>query len=361
MRTVLLLLIPVVACKGTPTEPPPPDCGIVGFADRDGDGYGNPQLQTSDCVEPVVEEGTDCNDANFDVNPGHDEECDGVDNDCDSLVDEDDDDLAIALQYPDDDGDGFGTGAGVRSCDLLADHSEVNGDCDDAVFEVNPSAEEVCDEGVDNDCNGLSDDDDPNLTSLLVFYEDADLDGFGGTTVVVACEQPAGTSFTSDDCDDTVATTFPGAIEICDGADQNCDGDPDTPQFAPDPCVPYEAPYVGTWLLTLEDNGTTVTCAGTSEVTLDRALTPDLQGTFTCTVDAPQGSWSATQTGAITGLFREDGTVEGTVEAFEGVSFEWTGAIVDDVLAASGSGLFISGGSWDVSFSFTLDYVDVPP
>src|SRR6185295_3637787 len=60
------------------------------YADTDGDGYGNTSSTTSACSAPsgYVADATDCNDANAAVNPGATEACNGVDDDCDTQVDE---------------------------------------------------------------------------------------------------------------------------------------------------------------------------------------------------------------------------------------------------------------------------------
>lgn len=75
------------------------------------------------------------------------------------------------------------------------------GDCDDTDPNVNPGVEEIVYNGVDDDCNPATLDD------------DLDGDGF----------------LNADDCDDSDPTVYPGAEEICgDGIDQDCDGiDPD--------------------------------------------------------------------------------------------------------------------------------------
>ena len=101
--------------------------------------------------------GDDCDDTNPDIGPGADEVCDGVDNDCDGLVDADDDDILDAIEgHPDEDGDGYGDDTvTILTCDLT-DLSDVPGDCNDMDEDVNPSAEEVCGDGLDNDCDGTS-------------------------------------------------------------------------------------------------------------------------------------------------------------------------------------------------------------
>ncbi|MFT5683682.1 MAG: hypothetical protein ACI8RZ_004614 [Myxococcota bacterium] len=93
-------------------------------------------------------------------------------------------------------------------------------DCDDSDGSTRPGADEVCD-GVDNDCDGTADE---GLT--LTYFLDEDGDGYGGTALET-CEPPSGYVRLGGDCDDTDATLTPGATEVCDGIDNDCDGTAD--------------------------------------------------------------------------------------------------------------------------------------
>jgi hypothetical protein len=94
-------------------------------------------------------------------------------------------------------------------------------DCDDGNPAVNPGATEVCD-AVDDDCDGAVDED---LSSEV--WPDADGDGYGAGTSTLACDAPAGTAPNGDDCDDASADVHPGAAELCNSVDDNCDGTSD--------------------------------------------------------------------------------------------------------------------------------------
>ncbi len=202
--------------------------GGTWYADDDQDGYGDPDTATQSCegATGYVADATDCDDADGDVHPGAVEVCNGIDDDCDLLTDDDDPNVTDQLVwYRDGDGDGFGDDAtSVAACEAPATYGAASGDCDDTDPAIHPDAVEICD-GVDNDCDGDLDDDDDGVVGQSTWYVDSDGDGHGaGTFTLDACFEPTGMAATSDDCDDAEALTFPGANETCDSADNDCDG-----------------------------------------------------------------------------------------------------------------------------------------
>jgi PKD repeat protein len=257
---------------------------VMWYYDGDQDGYGgNTTLYT--CIAPAnfVNQGGDCDDSNSAVHPGASEICNGLDDDCDGLIDEgfdaDNDGFTTcqgdcddnnALAYPgamelcngldedcdgqidegfDQDNDGFTICAGDcddndpninpnqqeicngidDNCNGLIDegfdmdmdgYTTCQGDCDDNNNQVHPNAMEVCN-NIDDDCDGLIDE-----GLLTTFYLDGDGDGYGQEQLTIqACTQPNGYAGVAGDCDDNNPNIHPGAQEICgNGIDDDCDG-----------------------------------------------------------------------------------------------------------------------------------------
>ncbi|MFT5681709.1 MAG: hypothetical protein ACI8RZ_002615 [Myxococcota bacterium] len=204
-RSIILILL--IGCRSKDVEVI--DTGVVTetgdpSVDADADGY---------------DESEDCDDANSVVNPGAEEICDGVDNNCDGEVDE----SVTTTFYADIDGDGFGDAdSSTEACEPPEGYVATGTDCDDFNAEVYPSSAEQCDE-LDNDCDGEIDED-----VRYDWYADADGDGFGDPdSAYETCDPPPGYVTDDTDCDDTADTAFPGGEEVCDEVDNDCDGETD--------------------------------------------------------------------------------------------------------------------------------------
>ncbi len=198
------------------------------YRDGDGDGYGTEGDTLLQCERPVgfsLRLG-DCRDDTAAIYPGAPELCNGIDDDCNALVDDADPGLLAQRWYVDADGDGAGDRQIYRvACARPSGHVATNTDCNDNNNAVNPTAAERCN-SVDDDCDGLTDDDDPSAIDRPAWYRDSDLDTYGLTSSLVRrCVQPVGFVPQPNDCDDTKNAVFPGAPERCSTAwDDNCDG-----------------------------------------------------------------------------------------------------------------------------------------
>ncbi len=95
-------------------------------------------------------------------------------------------------------------------------------DCNDSNAAIHPGATEICD-GIDNNCNGQIDEGVKNT-----YYRDFDVDSYGNpATTTQSCSAPSGYVSDNTDCNDSNAAINPGATEICDGVDNNCNGQVD--------------------------------------------------------------------------------------------------------------------------------------
>lgn len=230
----MVAVLVLIACNAGPGQP-----GIAErdtacerstvYADLDGDGHGDPDAARTGCGDPSgVASTDDCDDADSSLHPGAEEVCDGRDNNCDGLVD--DEDPAVVGQtpwYPDADGDTYGASDATprRSCVRNGTDVADDSDCNDANSSVNADAEEVCD-GHDNDCDGLVDDADPDLLGEVDWYPDADGDGYGDAAAiaVISCASIDGSVAEGTDCDDADHDVNPGEAEVCNnGVDDDCD------------------------------------------------------------------------------------------------------------------------------------------
>ncbi len=194
------------------------------YEDADGDGYGRAGRSTSACDAPdgYVADATDCDDTRSSVYPGAPETCNEIDDDCDGEVDEG---LGSTF-YRDQDEDGFGDLSSTTvACDAPDGYVADSTDCDDLQGSVYPGAPETCN-GADDDCDGEVDE--YGAVDAPTWYRDQDGDSYGDPGVPSeSCEAPTGFVADSTDCDDTLASAYPGAQELCNGVDDDCDGEVD--------------------------------------------------------------------------------------------------------------------------------------
>lgn len=211
--------------------------GPLYFQDGDSDGFGSPFMSLHGCngaPAGFVDNQGDCDDTSAFVYPGQAEYCDGVDQNCNNVVDEG---LGLATYYDDQDGDGYGDDAtAVEQCGPNG-RVDVPGDCDDANSGVNPGASEIVSNGTDDDCNpdtpdsdgdidddGISDEDE-NALGLDPLSADSDDDGRSDADEIGSVGDPrdsdGDTVFDAIDEDDD-GDEIPSAVE---GWDTDTDGD----------------------------------------------------------------------------------------------------------------------------------------
>ena len=195
------------------------------YVDADHDGFGAGAAMPA-CTAPAgtVASGGDCDDASAARNPGAPDDCTrpmGIDDDCDSRIDEA---ATFVAVYRDVDGDGYGSGSSALVCGTPSGYVAQGGDCDETSISIHPGRADDCTTqlGVDDDCDGTRDED----VVLRSWYADADHDGYGVGTAMMACAAPANFAGASGDCDDTNASRSPGRADDCTGAasvDDDCD------------------------------------------------------------------------------------------------------------------------------------------
>ena len=309
-------------CDGTVDDNP--SDGSTWYQDWDSDSYGNASITTQGCTAPsgYVSDNTDCDDTVASTHPGADEYCDGADDDCDGTVDESP--VDSQTWYYDSDADGYGaTNLNTTSCSQPSGYTADAGDCDDGNSGINPGASEVCDT-VDNDCDGAADEAD--ATDASDWYRDFDGDGFGNPNKTTpSCTEPAGYVSDNTDCDDTDPSALPGGTEVCDGLDNDCDGNAD-------------------WGLSVGVDYSTIQDAIDDAINGDEICVPS--GTYNEDIDF--GGKIILLEGEGSGVTTIEGTGGGPVVTFENGETsvtQLTGFTITGGKAAAGAGVYIDEAS----------------
>ena len=203
---------------------------VIWYADADNDGFGDNNTTLSECDQPIgyLADNTDCDDARSDVYPNAPGTAEGIDNNCNGIIDASE--CLPSLWYADADNDGFGdNNTTLSECGQPSGYVADNTDCDDTRADVYPNAPGTA-EDIDNNCNGIIDASEC-LPSL--WFADADNDGFGdNNTILSECDQPSGYVADNTDCDDTQGDVYPNAPGTAEGIDNNCNGSIDTDEQA---------------------------------------------------------------------------------------------------------------------------------
>lgn len=257
---LLMVLATLLGCSGVepdPTFAPATPTLLPELVDNDGDGF--------------TEQQGDCDDADETRFPGAPESCNGIDDNCDEYIDEPDAE-GEPTWYQDLDGDHYGNDdVSIRTCAPPSGYVPAAGDCDDnndAIYptapeldcsssvdincdghsgqedfdadgfkgceecndtnaNIHPNAEEFCNTTDDN-CDGQIDEDLPDgspPTGSPTWYADLDNDGYGDDdNSTISCLSPDHYVSKGGDCDPNNPAVHPGAREVCDGQDNNCDG-----------------------------------------------------------------------------------------------------------------------------------------
>ena len=217
------------------------------YRNNDGDGYGDINFPTQACSTPsgYVSNSNDCNDGSNSVKPGATEVCNSVDDNCDGQTDEGGVCAVSGVEICnniDDDNDGqtdegltrsITCGAGI--CTASATQTCNNGNWVGACTSGNPQTEVA--DGLDNNCNGQADE-----GFLKTFYYDADDDNYGQSHLTIQSAFPSGqySAVNYGDCRPQDKSSFPGAQEMCDGADNNCNGIADQEENLKQSCYDVE-------------------------------------------------------------------------------------------------------------------------
>ncbi|MBL6974462.1 MAG: thrombospondin type 3 repeat-containing protein [Deltaproteobacteria bacterium] len=212
-------------------------CGTWHY-DADDDGYGTSDTKCLCNASGLyrADKAGDCKDTAAEINPGATEKCNGIDDNCDSLIDPEGSQGGDTF-FKDHDDDGFGvSGDHKKLCTASGDYTADNGgDCNDNNGNIHPNATETCN-GLDDDCDGAKDPE--NSSGCTNYYKDSDADGYEVSDSRCTCSSPGypytvTTPHGAKDCCDSDGNAFPGqgnwfvAKNNCNSWDYDCSGSGD--------------------------------------------------------------------------------------------------------------------------------------
>ena len=198
----------------------------MSYKDNDGDGYGNNLEMQMACEQQInyVEIGDDCNDNDQNVNPSATEKCNNIDENCDGEIY----DVFTEL--------GNECTVGLGECQITG-NIVCREDGTDTECDVNPKdpEDEICD-GLDNDCDGETDNGCDGICKLVNYQSDEDCDGYHGDVICDSYTYNINgnvLSYQSDtDCDGIINSSEHHTYDsngnmLTDQNDYNCDGTQD--------------------------------------------------------------------------------------------------------------------------------------
>jgi len=192
------------------------------------------------------------------------EQCNGIDDDCDGETDEEGA-LGCTKFYKDEDKDSFGTTDFRCLCSAYEPFVALkDGDCDDSNSQVNQGAQEICENRIDDNCNGETDE---NCGLCTLYYRDEDGDGYGvtGDKQCLLAPIPPYRATQGGDCDDKDPNVNPSSVELCNQKDDDCDGqtDEDFPQKG-EPCDGDDKDFCMEGVYVCNVDGTALYCTDTT-------------------------------------------------------------------------------------------------
>ena len=295
------------------------------YADSDSDGYGDPTTILVQCAEPsgYVLDDQDCDDTDPDTNPD-------------------------TVWYEDGDEDGYGdASSATASCEQPSGFVSDDQDCDDSDPDLHPDTVWYADSDEDGygdaatstvqcvepsgyvlddqDC----DDGDDEVWFESTWYADVDEDGWGdASSTTESCHEPSGYTDDDTDCDDTDEDVHPGATEVCDDVDNDCDSSND-----PDILVPDDEATISDALSAAWSDDWICVLAGTyAEGELDITRRVVLEGEARDRVVLDGGSDTQALKVGVDDLEVRNLTISGGSDFVVWVDYNHTGAVFEDIL-----------------------------